>query len=105
MNMICRSVVPLVEPNARSTEVHLYSKSTMRILNTIMPVIKVFTAMDVAKPVRVVVSPQGASKIAPCSITSAPCAASQVARDDKLPVKLSYEIKIDLLTYVCDCQD
>ena len=54
MNMICRSLVPPVElnePNVRSTEVGLTSKNTLRILNTIMPVTRVFTVIDAAKAV------------------------------------------------------
>ena len=66
-NKTCRSLVPpddeLNEPNVRSsrgsTEVasglsHSTSKNlnTLRILNTIEPVTRVFTAIDAAKPVR-----------------------------------------------------
>ena len=80
--------------------------STFSILNTIKPVDRVFTAMDAANPVSANVLPQGAVKYSPCPIDSAPRSASQVAsRGDKLPVKLVYEMKIDLLTYECDCQD
>ena len=50
MNMICRNLLPSVEPKVRSTEVGL-NPVALRILNTIMPVIRVFTAMDAAKPV------------------------------------------------------
>ena len=66
INITCRSVVSSVElnvPNVRSTEVGLTPKNTLRILNTIKPVTKVFTAMDAAKPVRNNVNPQGAASI------------------------------------------
>ena len=50
-NKICRNLVPPVEPKDRSTEVlaALSSKNTLRILNTIKPVARTFTAMDAAK--------------------------------------------------------
>ena len=54
MNMICRSLLPLVEPNILSTEVGLTSKNTLRILNTIKPVIMAFTAMDTVKLVIII---------------------------------------------------
>ena len=50
MNMMCRNLLPSVEPKVRSIEVGL-TPVTLRILNTIMPVIRAFTAMDAAKPV------------------------------------------------------
>ena len=50
MNMIFRNLLPLVEPKVCSTEVGL-TPVALRILNTIMPVIRAFTAMDAAKPV------------------------------------------------------
>ena len=52
MNITCRNlVVPLVdESKVRSTEVGL-TPVALRIRNTIMPVIRAFTAMDAAKPV------------------------------------------------------
>ena len=50
MNMICRNLLPSVEPKVRSTEVGL-TPVALRILNTIMLVIRAFTAMDAAKPV------------------------------------------------------
>jgi hypothetical protein len=62
MNRICRSLEPPVElnePNVRSTEVDLNSKNTLRIFKTIKQVIRAFTAMDVAKLVRVNVFSQG----------------------------------------------
>ena len=49
MNMICRSLVPPVAPKVRSVKVGLTSKNTLRVSNTIMPVTRVFTAMDKAK--------------------------------------------------------
>ena len=110
-NMICRSLVPppAVEPKVRSTKVMvaLTSKKTLRILNTIKPVTRVFTAMDKAKLVRVTVFPQAAPESWPCTNVAAPSCASQVARGDKL--KLAYQMKIkiawDWLTQVCDCQE
>jgi hypothetical protein len=87
MNRIRPSLEPPVElnePKVRSTGVGLNSKNTLRILNTIKPVIRAFTAMDVAKAVRVNVFPQGAPKILPCSNDFAPSGASQVAIDEKL---------------------
>ena len=54
MNMICRNLFklpPPVEPKVRSSEVGLIPVA-LRILNTIMPVIRIFTAMDAAKPVK-----------------------------------------------------
>ena len=89
MNMICRSLVPpaafeLNEPNVRSTEVALTSKNTLRILNTIKPITREFTAMDAAKAVRVVVNPQGSVVNRPCFNITAPFVTSQVAnRGDK----------------------
>ena len=74
MNMTCRSLEPSVEPNepnVRSTEVGL---------NTIMPVIRAFTAMDVAKLVIVNVFPQGAVTLMSCSNVNAPSDAIQIAR-------------------------
>ena len=50
-NMICRNLGRPVEPKVRSIEVGITPAVTLRILNTIMPVIKVFTAMDAAKPI------------------------------------------------------
>ena len=62
MNMICRSLGPPVElnkPSVRSTEVTLVtSKKTLRILNTIKPVTRAFTAMDAIKAVRASLLPQ-----------------------------------------------
>ena len=106
MNMTCRSLESSVEPNepnVRSTEVGLNSKNTMRILNTIMPVIRAFTAMDVAKLVIVNVFPQGAVTLMSCSNVNAPSDAIQIARCGTL--ESAYRMKIDLLTYVCDCQE
>ena len=113
MNMICRSLKPSVEPNEpnfRSTEVGLDFKNTLRILNTIMPVIRAFTAMDVAKPVITKVFPQGAVKITsrPSCFTckcNAPSPAIQIARRRHDKLKSPYIMKIDLLTYICDCQE
>ena len=88
MNIICWSLGPpveLSEPNVRSTEIDLASKNTLMILNTIKPVIRAFTTMDAAKPVRIRMFPQKALKVSPCSIVIEPSDASQVAsRGDKL---------------------
>ena len=108
MNMIWRSLVPPVEPNepnVRSIEVAFTSKNTSRILNTIKPVARVFTAIDAAKPVRSNTLPQWTTKSWPCIIASAPFVASQVARGDKLKSAYQMPVKIDWLTYVCDCQE
>ena len=83
MNMMCRSLIPpakleLNEPNVRSIEVALTSKNTLRILNTIKPVIRVFTAMDAAKAVRAVVTPQGSVINRPWSNNIAAFVTSQV---------------------------
>ena len=84
-NMICRSLVPPVEPKVRSTEVLvLTSKNTLRILNTIKPVTRAFTAMDAARLVVVIVSPYGVFENRTCTNVIAPINASQVARRDKL---------------------
>ena len=108
MNMTCGSLELSVEPNEPnvcSTEVGLNSLVTLRILNTIKPVIRKFTAMDVAKPVRVNLFPQGAVERKPCSMFTAPCDAIQVARGDTLKSAYPMKTRIDLLTYVCDCQE
>ena len=51
MNMICLNLVPGPpnEPQVRSTEARLISKNTLRILSTITPVTRVFTAREMAK--------------------------------------------------------
>ena len=96
MNMICRSLVPPVEPKVRSTEVMLAStsKNTLRILNTIKPVTRVFTAMDKAKLVIIIAFVRGALDNWPCTIVTAPFCTSQVASGSKL--KSAYQMKIDL---------
>ena len=87
-NMIRRnlSLLPPVEPKLRSTEVlaALTSKNTLRILNTIKPVTRAFTAMDTTKLVRTNVFSQITPKNWSCTNVVAPSAASQVARRDKL---------------------
>ena len=50
MNMICRNLLPPAEPKVCSTEVGL-NPMTLRNLNTIMPVTRVFTPIDVIKAV------------------------------------------------------
>ena len=67
MNVICRSLTFELNANkpndvrSESTDivVALTSENTLRILNTINPVTRIFTTMDAAKPVRVTVCPQG----------------------------------------------
>ena len=105
MNMTCRSLVPPVEPKVRSTEVivALTSKNTLRILKTIKPVTRVFTAMDKVILVRDTVFIQTALKIWFCTNIFAPFFASQITRGNKL--KLAYQMKIEWLTQVCDCQE
>ena len=51
MNMICRNLLLSVEPKVRSTEVGS-TPVALRIRNTIMPVIRAFTAVDATKPVK-----------------------------------------------------
>ena len=51
MNMICRNLLPPFEPKDCSNEVLGIAPVTLRILIMIMPVIRVFTAMDAARPV------------------------------------------------------
>ena len=71
----------LNEPNVRLAQVALTSKNTMKILNTIKPVTRVFTAIDRAESVRAIVNPHGSVIIWPCSNIDAPSApASQVTR-------------------------
>jgi hypothetical protein len=94
MNMIFRSFLPPVELNEPNVEVDLNLKNTLRILNTIKPVARAFTAMDVTKAVKPNVFVQEAVGASPNS---------QVAIDDRLRL-LAYEMKINLLTYVCDRQ-
>ena len=106
MNMMCRSLVPPVEPNVRSTEVVLTSKNTLRILNTIKPVTRAFMAMDTAKHVRISLVAQRTLKDSPyskwvASVNRKPSDAIQEARDDNL--KSAYKMKINRLTYECDC--
>ena len=86
MNMICHNLVPPVEPKVCSTEVLLVaaltSKNTLKILNTIKPVARLFTAMLATKLV-VVSGPQLTFKIA----------ATQVARGYKL--KSAFQMKVN----------
>ena len=84
MNMICRNLLPPAEPKVYSTEVGL-NPMTLRILNTIMPVTRVFTAMDAANPVINTVFGQALELVLLYSLKAA---TSQVARGDKL--KLAY---------------
>ena len=86
-NMTCRNLVPVV-PKTRSTEVLLVAaltcKNTLRILNTIKPVIRAFTTMDTVKAVTVNAAPQIEVNIPPCTNVIAACDTSQETRDDKL---------------------
>ena len=92
MNITCRNlVVPLVdESKVRSTEVIGLIFVTLRILKTIMPVTRVFTAVDAIKPVINSVLFQSAKVLIllyPYEIATS----SQVTRGDKL--KSVYQIK------------
>ena len=82
--MICRNLVPLVESKVRSTEVvaALISKDTLKILKTIKPVTRPFTAM-VAVALVVVSGSQVSFK----------GGTTQVARGYKL--KSGYQMKMD----------
>ena len=110
MNMMFRSLGPPVElnePNVCSTEVGLTSMNTLRILNTIKPVTRAFTTMDAVKPVIVSMFPQRVNEIlsSPAATIIPPCAASQVARDDKLKIGLSNEDRFDWPRYVIAKKD
>ena len=92
MNMICRNLLPPVELKVRSTEVPGIALVTLRILNTIMPVTRVFTVMDAANPViNTVFGHWQALELV--LLFSLKAATSQVARGDKL--KSACQIKID----------
>ena len=79
-------------PKVRSNEVLVgIAPVTLRILNTIMPVTRVFTAIDVAKLVIYTVSVQWQLPATSMVLFSQKDAVSQVARGDKL--KLAYQIK------------
>ena len=93
MNVICRS---LLFSKGRSTKIASTPKNTLRILNTIRPVTRAFTAMDKGKLIRVTVIPQAGVEYWPCTNVIAPFCASQVARCDKL--KSAYQMKIAWLT-------
>ena len=93
MKTICRTLLPRVEPKLRSVEVG--STMSLRILNTIMPVINVFTAMDAAKPVVNVVFGQKLTSLL-FVLSPLKADASQVAVGNKL--KSAYRMKIDWLT-------
>ena len=80
-NMTCRRLVlPLADdPKLRSIEVALTSRNTMRILNTIKPVTKVFTVMESAKLVREIGIPHAIEKKSPSTNDNDPIWANQVA--------------------------
>ena len=82
--MIYWSLVPPLEPKVRPAEVILTSKNILKILKTIKPVIKAFTAMDAVRPVVNIVSPQAAYEMLACTYVIEPSDPSQVARGDKL---------------------
>ena len=82
--MTCRSFLPPVKPKVRSTDVVLTPENTLKILNMIKPVTKVFTAMDRAKLVIVIVIPQELSKVASWTNVAGLSVDSQVAGDYKL---------------------
>ena len=50
MNIIARSVSPLVAPKIRSFEAALTSRNTLDSLNTINPITSAFTVMEMARP-------------------------------------------------------
>ena len=89
---MCRNLLSLVEPKFRLTEIGL-TPVALRILNTIMPVARVFTAMDAAKPVINTVSGQSLEDPLLLTILPPKAAASQVAGGNKL--KSDYQMKID----------
>ena len=94
MNMTCRTLLPPVENNP---EVALTSKNTLKILNTIKPVTRAFTAMVAAKLVRVNMHPQGVFDNWPCTTVFDPSIANQAARSNKL--KSAYQIMMNLKIY------
>ena len=112
-NIICRSLAPppddeLNEPRLgdSSAEVALTSKNTLRILNTIKPVTRAFTAMDTPKLATVTGSPQGAFEVWPWLLNViAASEPNQVARVDNLKSKLAYQKKKDWLTHEYDYQE
>ena len=104
-NIMCWSllVAPPVEPKVGLTKIGLTSKNTLRILNTIMPVTRAFTAMDVARLAIPDVFPQPTNTIWPCINVVRPSATSQVARGDKL--KSTCQMKIGWRTQVYNCEE
>ena len=82
-NMICRNLVPPVEPKDRSIEVvaALTSKNTLRILNTIKPVTRTFTAIDAAKLAVDTGLPQAVVINMPCTNVVAAIGTSQVTSE------------------------
>ena len=101
MNAIClRLDLPEAELNeSKLCNAGLTSKNTLRILNAIKPVTRVFTAMVAAKAVRVNVFPQAVLKIIIVPVgfpsDSGTSEATQVAsRRDKLK-SVYYQMKID----------
>ena len=97
MNKTFRSLLPPLvfefnEPKVSSPETALTSKNTLRILYTIKPVTRAFTAMDAAKLVAITGGPQRASwNPALSSNIVAASDPNQVARDDKIEIGLSKE--------------
>ena len=111
MNKTFRSLLPPLafefnEPKVSSPETALTSKNTLRILYTIKPVTRAFTAMDAAKLVTITGGPQGAiwnpawsSNVVEASDPN------QVARDDKLKSAYQKTRKIDRLTCEYDYKE
>ena len=91
MKIICRNLLPPHDPKICSTEVGSIPAVTLRILNKIKPVTKVFTAMDAAKPVKN--NTFGQSLLLLMLEYTSKAVASQVARGDKL--NKAYLTKID----------
>ena len=81
-NRIWRSLV-LGKPKVRPIEVASES-IVLKILNTIKPVTKAFTAMEMNKAVTVNVTPQEVIINWTCTNSNEPNGASQVARGNKL---------------------
>ena len=80
----------------RSKVAALTSKNTPRILNTIKPVTRVFTAMDRVKLAIIIGIPQKSSITLPCTTGSAKADASQITSrrpGDKLKSESAYQMR------------
>lgn len=109
-NKTCRSFWPprldeCNEPKVSSPpDIALTSKNTLRILNTIKPVTRVFTAMDAAKLVAITGGPQAAFWN-PATLSNVVEASepNQVARGNRM--KSAYQTKTDRLTCEYDYKE